>query len=455
MESPQLKRVLFYTASKQGFVGLLRQPLYASAFFLWANAGMVALSGLVFWAVAARLYTTEEVGRGSAALSAITLLSMAAHLGLGMGLIRRLPSEIDPAQRSRLINFALTIGAAVGGAAGAIFLLGLPLWSPGLSYLRGDWLYVLAFVFLTGLATFVPILTMTFVALRRAHNVLIFGVIMQAARIGLPALFVHAGPFGIVAAAGLSTVAGMAVALLLLRKSERSYLPRPALSRSSMSSLLPFGLGNQGADLALWAPTLVLPLMVVSKLDAESAAHFYIGYFLGTLTLTGIQGLATSLFSEGSNDEKLLSKNSRHGLLGSVLIAGAGAVLILAAGDKLLLVFGRAYAEEASGLLRLAALAALPASITYTYLAVLRVKRKIRLLLSISWTVSLFSLGLSYLLLAPMGIVGAGVGILSGQSLGALICLGLWLLERQNSSDAKASARYWVPRGEAKVDERL
>ncbi len=432
-------------------VRFVRQPLYANAFFLWATAGASAIGGFAFWALVTRLYSTEEVGIGSAALSAITLISTVSHLGLGMGLIRHLPEETDPARRTHLINFALTVGGAVGIVASGIFLAGLSLWSPGLSYLRQEPLYLLAFILFSAASTGASILTMTFVGLRSANLVLLTAVLMQALRLALPVALMRWGAFGIVASGGLAAVLGLLAALFLLRLVQRTYRPQPAFSRSSASLLVPFGLGNQAADLALAAPGLVLPLMVVNALGPESAAHFYIGFFLGAVVLTGVQGLATSLFTEGSYDEGGLSRNAAHALMGSLLISGLGIALVLAAGDKLLLAFGRTYADEATGLLRLVALTALPASVTYTSLTVLRVRRQIKPLLAIALAVCLLSLSLSYLLLPHMGIMGAGVGVLVGQTLGGI--LGLAVLAKQWTESAHKTLEDWGVQAKAQADE--
>lgn len=47
------------------------------------NSAVQALLGFVFWILAARLYTAEAVGLASAALSAVSLLSLLAIFGLG------------------------------------------------------------------------------------------------------------------------------------------------------------------------------------------------------------------------------------------------------------------------------------------------------------------------------------------------------------------------------------
>src|SRR3972149_3599867 len=125
-------------------VALLRTPLYANALYLWASAGLTAVSGFAFWALVARLYSAHDVGLGSAALSALSLLAMFSHLGLGLGLIRFLP-EAGP-RGPRLANAVFTTSAVAAVVLAAVFLLGLSVWAPSLDFLLEQPLYPAAFI---------------------------------------------------------------------------------------------------------------------------------------------------------------------------------------------------------------------------------------------------------------------------------------------------------------------
>ena len=103
---------------------LRHEPLFANAFFLWVNYAVVALSGFAFWTMAARIYSVEEVGLGSATLSAIMLLALVSHLGLGMGLVRFLPEAIE--RGPSLVNLALSVSGLMALLASAFFIAGLP-----------------------------------------------------------------------------------------------------------------------------------------------------------------------------------------------------------------------------------------------------------------------------------------------------------------------------------------
>lgn len=414
-------QVVIASISPGRVVGLAREPLYANAIFLWMSTAVTALGGFIFWVLAAHRYSSAQVGLASATISAITFLGTVTSLGLGNGLIRYLPGAREA--RTYLINLASTLAILAGICGAIIFLEGLPLWSPDLSYLDNSPVFLLAFVIFVAVyaAHYVPL--MTLMALRSARYILLFAISSQAVRVLLPLPLVSLGAFGLVVASGLATLVGAAMGYALLTVVERSYRLRPAFHRSSAAALLPYGLANHGADLALLAPGLLLPLLAVGALGNERGGRFYIGYYTGAFLLSVVQALATSLFAEGSHNELGLMASARRALMCAILISGIGAGLMILIGGRLLMIFGSGYSAEATGLLRLVALSALPASVIFISLAILRVRKQARMLLIVAWSATLLTLGLSYALMLTRGIVGAGIGVLGGQSLGALVCL--------------------------------
>ena len=54
----------------------LRDPLFRNSYFLMANRITGAGAGFVFWLIAARCYTSHEVGMANAIISAMSLLAL-------------------------------------------------------------------------------------------------------------------------------------------------------------------------------------------------------------------------------------------------------------------------------------------------------------------------------------------------------------------------------------------
>jgi len=404
-------------------VQLLRTPLFANTFYLWASAAGAAVAGFAFWALVARLYSADEVGLGSAALSILALLTMFSHLGLGAGLIRFLPES--GRRGPRLTNAVFTTSAAAAVVLSAMFLIGVPLWAPRLDFLLDQPLYAVAFISFVVAGTLSGVQVNAFMAIRKAKYILVQGVFVQLGRLALPALMaVSFGAFGIVAAGGAAGALGAVIGFALLTRRLPGYRPRVVVDPVSVSKLFPFSVANYVADSLLVTPGLVLPLLVVSLLSLAEGAYFYMAWFLGYLLTSASTYLALALFAEGSYNPGSLRVLSRNAVAGGLAVASVGAVTLLFLGDKLLLVFGRDYAAEGATLLRIVALAALPAAVVNVYLGALRVTKRVGELVAVAGVVAVTTLALSSALLPVMGLAGVGVGHGLGQGLGLAIVLG-------------------------------
>jgi O-antigen/teichoic acid export membrane protein len=402
-------------------IHLLRTPLFTNAFYLWGTAAGAAVAGFAFWALVARLYDADEVGLGSAALSIVTLLAMFSHLGLGTGLIRFLPESGEGGPR--LANAVFTTSVVGAVVSSAVFLVGVSLWAPSLDFLREQPLYTLAFISFVIASTLFAVQTYAFMAIRKAKYILVQVTFLQLTRLALPLMAVSFGAFGIVASGGIATALGALIGFALLAKGLPGYRPGGVADPASVFKLFPFSLANYVADSLLLTPGLILPLVVVGLLGSTEAAYFYMAWFLGYLLTSASAYLALSLFAEGSYDPRALRVLSRNAVAGALAVAAGGALFLLLLGDRLLLAFGRDYATEGATLLRLVALAALPAAVVNVYLGALRVRRQVGELVIIAGAVAVTTVALSSALLPVMGLAGAGVGNGLGQGLGLAIVL--------------------------------
>jgi O-antigen/teichoic acid export membrane protein len=401
--------------SREGIRGIFEVSLYRNAIYLIIANLINALLGFVFWMVAARFYTAEEVGLGSAAISAVLLLSNFANLGLGYGLIRFLPKAANPA---RMINTMLTTSVLASIVAATIFLAGLGVWSPALAFIRENPLYLILFIIFTGVFTTVNLIDNAFIATRHSGFTVtknsIFSVLKIIAAVPLAA---GMAAFGILTSWGIAAAAAILICLIwLLPRVTKGYRPIPAIDTCVLRETTRFSMGNWVGALLWTAPAQVLTLMVVHQLGAEANAHFYVAYTIAA-TLFIIPTMAsTSLLAEGSHDERAMRRHVQHSLKLSftILVPTVAAVVLVA--KYLLLPFGRGY-DEGANLLRLMAVSALPLAVNVIYLGVKRVEMRVGTVIIISGIIAVITLGLSWLLIPKMGINGAGVAWLVGQSI--------------------------------------
>src|SRR5674536_331470 len=78
------------------FPELIRDPVYRSSSFLSLGSVFSIGAGFLFWLVAARSYSVQEVGVATSLISALNLVYFAAKLGFEM------PSYVSSPQRTKL-----------------------------------------------------------------------------------------------------------------------------------------------------------------------------------------------------------------------------------------------------------------------------------------------------------------------------------------------------------------
>lgn len=428
-----LKKLLgFITQTLIDVIGIARSPdrslrslyhvsLYRNAVYLMISSLFQAATGIVFWIVATRLYSEEQVGLGSAAIAAVGLLATLSSIGLDFAIIRFLPSAGD---RSRdMINSCITVGGLISLFLGVIFIVGLGFWSPALLPIRENWSFITIFLVSTSASGLASFIREIFVAKRRTGFAFAQGTLFSLSRfIPLVVLASFFEDFGIFTAWGIAFSLSVIVSIFFfIRSVEPSYYPMLVVRKESLSGLFRFSSANYVANLFWYAPGFVLPLLVINLLDSEHNAYFYICWTISTILFMIPTAISLSLFAEGAHDQKrLMQEVTRSFKLISLLLVPL-VLLVLVLGDKLLLVFGEAYSENAVWLLRILAISAFPLSINFIYFSMKRVQMNMSEVVALSLAIAIVTLGLSYILLPSIGINGVGIAWLASQSAGAVV----------------------------------
>jgi len=409
--------------SKEGLKGLYGVSLYRNAVYLMLSQLAAALSGFVFWILAARLYKPADVGLASAAISAISLLALFASLGLGYGLIRFLAGSEEKSRA--MINSIFTLSSLACLIFSLIFLAGLNFWSPSLNFIRQSPIFLVAFILFAMGTTLHSVLGSTFVARRRTSFSFAQGLISSLSKLVLVVVMAKFFTvFGIFASQGLGlAIAIIVTVFLFLPRVEPGYRPVPLFKKEAVNEIFHFSFTNYIADLLWMAPNYIVPIMVLNFLGAEESAYFYIAWTTGVFLSTIGISISASLFAEGSFDEAKLRENIRRSLKLVLLLLLPTIILIFLLGDKLLLLFGQVYSDRATHLLWFLALASLPMSLNWIYFGVERVRKKIKNIVLITGFMAMATLGLSYLLLPHLGILGGGIALLSSQGIATFMIL--------------------------------
>ncbi|PVG82920.1 hypothetical protein DDE18_11285 [Nocardioides gansuensis] len=378
------------------------QTMFRNAYALMAATVLTSALGVGFWAVAARLYDTETVGRASAAIAAMLLMCNASQLNLSVGLMRFLPVSRGSERRVILISYA--VAGVAGLLTGAAFLLIAPQVSGEVSFLQDGGISAL---FLVGVVTWVvfSLQDAALTGIRATMWVPIENVVFGLLKLALLVVLASTlADYGILTAWVVSMlimlvpVNWLIFAKLLLRGGPPVRDPKmPAVREMAR-----FVGGDYVGTLLSHASTTALPLLVIAAVGPAESAVFFVAWTVGTALDFIATGTASSFLVEGASRQDLAHSYrraaARRGLL--LLLPAVAATCLLA--DLLLSIFGAEY-REARWALVVFSLAAVPRMLLLLRLAYLRVERRIATVVALQALACVSMLGMSALWLQMGG----------------------------------------------------
>jgi O-antigen/teichoic acid export membrane protein len=403
--------------------GLTRVPLYRSSFALVSTTALNAGLGLIFWTLAARLYTTEEVGRGAAAVAALQLVSMIGCTGLTPALVRLIPP-------SRLGTRWLVLGTYAAGLAIAVLAGGCVLVATSFGV---EPLSVPGYVYLIAIPVFVLFTLQdgALIGLRREGMVPVENAAYGVVKIALLVAFSTAGAWGIFVSWSITALAlVIPVNLLLFVKFIPAHSAREASAQREFgpSDIVRFAGGNHVSGLLMAFPDFLMPIIVLQAAGAEQNAYFYAAWSLvWPLRLIG-SNIANAFTAEAAEDDRgIRDLVMKAGLLAMAIFAPLVVFLTVAAYPLLRYLFGPEYADNGDLVMRLLAPGLLFAAFLQLAVAFARVKRQVSRLLFLAVVYAGLCVPLSISLISSWGIEGAAAAWLVAQFATAAVALLVWV----------------------------
>lgn len=411
------------------------EPLAVTAWALMANTVTTSALGVLFWAIASRRYSPQELGEDSALISAMILLSSVSQLNLSMGITRLLPQV--QVRRWRPVIGAYALTAVVGAIVTGGFLLLAPRLSDGFAFIAED--------STLGLALLGAVVLWNIFGLQDA--------VLTSAR-WAAAIPVENGLFGLLKIAAVVWLAGglighgvffawlLAMVLLLLPVNGLIFwrvLPSAA-GRGAPASPTVVPLGERRlvtrylatdyvAALLSQGSSALLPLLVLGVLGRADSAYFYVAFLIAGAIAALAQSLSISMVVEGAHDEAtLVSLARRSAARYARFVAPAVACLILAA-PLVLRPFGAAYVAHGSTLLRLLLAGTMAKAVVTLYLGIERVRGRVGRVLAVQAASFVLVSAGAILGMRWNGLTGLGLAWLLAQVIvAACVCPQLWRL---------------------------
>ncbi len=373
---------------------LFGDNLFRNSFYLMLTTGTMAALGFVFWLICAHLFRPDQIGVATSLISAMSLISYASALGFNTTFVRVLPTSEN---RNNEINTGLVLVICAAALIATAYIFTIPYLTPALGIIHENALYALGFVMMVALAAINLLTDSIFIAYRAAkYNLLIDGWIMGGAKVLLPLVFVGLGAYGIFTSAGVAAAIGMVASIIFLAH-KFGYRPKVRIHLQTLKDVFHYSFKNYVVNLLNLAPTLVLPLIIISRLGPSATAYYYLAFMMANLLYAVTYSVSQSFFAEGSYGEVALKK-----LVGrSVLILGAitvpAGIVLAVFGPWVLQIFGKSYSEGGANVIIILALAA-PAIVAYSLgSAILRIQHKLRSLIIVSIVYLLATSGLAIL----------------------------------------------------------
>lgn len=405
------------------------QPVFRAGYLLVGNSLATAIMGVGFWLLCARLYPAESVGLDSSAISAMMLIAGVAQLNLMSSLLRFVPNAGRRA--GALIVPAYAVGGVLSMLAAAAFLLGLGIWAPALRPLLLSPPVAISFVLAAaGWAVWV-MQGSVLVAVGRAGTTTWTNQLFNGLKLALLAALVVILPssgiwFAWIAATGAGLLAGTWV---LFRRAIPGFGdPHVDARLPTLPDFVRFAGPDYVAALAWIACTSVTPILVLDLSDARHAAVFALAWQV-CFVLYGVPtALGQALVAHGARHPGELAEHHRRIVLSSMGLLGPVVAILVAFAPILLRPFGAWYATQGVTTLRLLALSALPNVVVALAVSRARVERRMAAVVAMMTGLCVVVLGVTWLLVPRVGIVGGALAWLVGQ---ALLAGGVLLHRRE------------------------
>lgn len=388
-----------------------RDPLHRSSYFLIGSLIASAGGGLIFWVAAAHLAPASAVGRASALISAVTLLSYLTGLGLPYGILRFGARDNGLAS---VTNGAILISAATSAAAGLVFCLGIGVWAPNLKVLV-DTPGVVAIFAVANVAVGLAVIFDGFLVARRiAKWATLRAVITAIGRFGLLVVLVDSGATSVYLAGVIPFIAVSAMTLLALPRLEPRYRLRELRDPESLRPFLAYSLRMYPSSLLGGAPPFALPLIALAIVGPSETAYFFAAWSAVSVALVLPSMVANVVLSEGSRGQPWAA--SRRGHTIALMIVTPVMLLLILAAQPLLLVFGHDYAV-AAWMLRILAVSLIPWAIMSLDLAAMRAEARYRATNLAMFALAITTIGGVVVLGGTFGLEGMALGWTLGNAL--------------------------------------
>jgi len=365
--------------------------------------------GLVFWAFAAHLRPPAVVGQASAAVAALTLLSMIAQLNLTNVIVRLLPAA--GRLGTYLVGRAYLVVISLSLVAGLVYTFsGL-----GRHVVTGGWPQYLEFTVMVPVLAVFALEDSALTALRLAPAVAAENISTAILRVVLlPVLFVTA--MGAVWSWVLpALVAAVIVNSVLFGRALPAHGRVPG-TLPPRRRLLSFVAGEYAGNICATASVQVMPLIVVWRLGPAAAAYLTLPWLIASGITLVLWNVSASFVVEAAGSHGHPGALLKRSLLLWGAIVAAALIVCVAAARPLIELVGAQYVADGVPLLRLIGLSTPFTAVIVIYGTLVWLDQRVWLLAGFQAVAGILLLVLALTLLPKLGLTAVGWAYLGTQA---------------------------------------
>lgn len=394
---------------------------------LAAGTIITSLLGLGFWALAARLYTPEEVGLANAQLAAATLIAAAAALNMGGLLLRYLPRS------GTYSRWIITRAYTVVGLLSIVIASGWVLLGLGDSFLP-DAFAIFVFIVAVPLLAIFQEQDPALIGLGVAPVVTIENALFAIAKIMFLIAFIYIPvSSGIFAAWILPTFLTVGAITFYIYK---RLLPRHMNAAVSVplpprAALYPQMLKLYASSLSAQILSLAIPLVIIGQLGATENGYLTIPWLLGVAFVSLVTAVTTSFAQDVRSGHPVTLASMHRLLLILGVLAGLGGLIVIIAAPLIMRIIAPDYVDYSTGVLRYIGLAAPLQATWLLFSTFLWLENRLGWMAAGNAAVAVIAVGVTAALAGSIGIEAAGLGsAVAGGALALVSVYPMWIRYR-------------------------
>ena len=377
---------------------IVADPLYKNSIYISLSRIFDIGFGVLFWIIAARIYSIDDVGVATALVSMLLLIVTFSRMGFDLTLIRFRQKY----GQETVINTSLALTSILSVLIGLVLFMIVQYFFPSIHFFYGINYWLFIFVILGCSITFT--MGYAFLAIKEAKFRVIQNLLMGIRILFLFFLLAY-GAAGIFLSIGFAYILVAIWAIVLLR---RLMILNLQIDRNFIKDTLKFNSGNYVSTLLNTAPAIFLPLLIISVLSESDAALFYIAFSIGNVISVIPDAINLSFFVEGSNGT-CLRKKAVSSLKGIVIMVIPAVIVVSIFAKEILSIFGAQY-TSASEILVLLSISMIAITIYNLFIPLQYIRMEIRSVICTTFIRMVLILVFCYCLMLQFGLVGVGLG---------------------------------------------